>query len=632
MSDSTRRVLLCWLFMLSGACGLIYEAIWPHYLKLFLGHAAYSQTLVLVVFIGGMALGAAICGRFAARIRRPLLAYAGVELLIGLMALVFHTVYVGATNWAYDVLLPATCGESTVCLPQWGLSALLILPQSILLGMTFPLMAAGVLRVSQDGTGRALGFLYAQNTLGGVAGVLLSTFVLIPMSGLPGTLMTAGFGNIFLAIFVYGLSREETREPCPSGAVAVNPSWRVSPRLMLAIAGLTGLSSFFYEVLWIRMLNLVLGTSTHAFELMLASFLLGLAIGGYWIRRRIDVLTRPLVTLARIQIAMGVLAVLTLPVYDQLFDLMANLMAALSRTDGGYVLFNAGSAVLALVVMLPATIAAGMTLPLITQLLMRSGHGEAVLGRVYATNTLGGILGVILVVQLFMPLIGIKYSLILAGAIDVALGIGLLVAYRNKAPNESESIPWAGFAAIFMLVAPFVFSMDNYKTAAGVFRHGRVSMPSSARILFHKDGKTATVDVTVNGGQASIHTNGKPDAAIRVDTTESKELTADTSTMVMTGLVGPLHHPNARTAAVIGFGSGMSTASMLAVPTLTRVDTIEIEAAMVDGARAFRPLNERAYTDPRSHIVIDDAKAYFSRGQRKYDIIVSEPSNPWVSA
>ena len=195
----TRSVrVLFGLFVASGFCGLIYQSIWSHYLKLLLGHAAYAQTVVLVVFIGGMAVGAWLAGRFAHRIRNPLWAYALAELLVGLAALVFHQVYVGVTDWAYASLLPVACQPDTWCLAQWSVAAALILPQSILLGTTFPFMTTGVLRLAPQTPGRRISLLYFLNSIGAVMGVLASGFVLIPQVGLPGALLTAGIGKDLL--------------------------------------------------------------------------------------------------------------------------------------------------------------------------------------------------------------------------------------------------------------------------------------------------------------------------------------------------------------------------------------------------------------------------------------------------
>jgi spermidine synthase len=259
------------LFTVSGFAGLIYESVWTHYLKLFLGHAAYAQSLVLMVFMGGMAAGAAWCGRFSERIANPLLAYAAAEAIIGAFALAFHPIFVGATDWSYASLLPALDNEWSVLGAKLALSCLLILPQSVLLGMTFPLMSAGLARAHPATQGEAVAMLYFTNSLGAAAGVLASGFVLIAWVGLPGTLRVAGTLNLLLAAVVWLLARPIA--PLPKATAG-----KSAARFLLAVAFFTGLASFIYEIVWIRMLSLVLGASTHSFELMLSTFILGLAL------------------------------------------------------------------------------------------------------------------------------------------------------------------------------------------------------------------------------------------------------------------------------------------------------------------------------------------------------------------
>jgi len=186
------------LFTASGFAGLIYESVWTHYLKLFLGHAAYAQSLVLAVFMGGMAAGAAYCGRWSARLAYPLVGYAVAEALIGIAALVFHPLFAASTDWAYEWLLPGLGNEWLALAAKIGLSCLLILPQSVLLGMTFPLMSAGLARAERASAGEAVAMLYFTNSLGAAAGVLTSGFLLIGWLGLPGTLHVAGVLNLFL--------------------------------------------------------------------------------------------------------------------------------------------------------------------------------------------------------------------------------------------------------------------------------------------------------------------------------------------------------------------------------------------------------------------------------------------------
>ncbi|MFO1307127.1 MAG: methyltransferase [Burkholderiales bacterium] len=632
IAAAARLRLVQGLFFVSGFCGLIYESIWSHYLKLFLGHAAYAQSVVLVVFIGGMAGGAWAAGRYAERIARPLAVYAAAEFAVGWAGILFHAVFVAATAWAYDTLLPATCSVDRWCVSSWALAALLILPQSVLLGATFPLMTSGLLRLAPQDPGRRIGLLYFLNSLGAVFGVLASVFVIIPLVGLPGASRLAGVLNVLLAVAVYALARGAERTPgiAPRPAAAARAGVPAPARLLLVVAALTGLSSFGYEIAWIRMLSLVLGASTHAFELMLASFILGLALGGAWIRRRIDRLHAPRLFLAVVQVAMGLAALASVVLYDRAFDAMAWLIATLTKTDSGYLLFNVGSAAIAMAIMLPATFAAGMTLPLITFILLRDRLGERAIGYVYAWNTLGAIAGVLLAVHAGLPLVGVKGTLIAAAAIDVALGVYLIGRSRLSRAGVAAAT-FAALAVVATAAAPWALEIDPRKALAGVYRTGLATLAGDTTVLFNRDGKTATVSVSRNrDGIVTLRTNGKPDASANLATPDQWVM-SDEATMILSAALPLAHAPRAEDVAIIGFGSGMTTATFLDAPTVRRVDTIEIEPMMVEGARHFLPAVERAYSDPRSHVVIDDAKSYFAKAGRRYDIIVSEPSNPWVA-
>jgi len=629
------RFALLALFALSGFAGLIYESIWSHYLKLFLGHAAYAQTLVLSIFMGGMALGSWVSSHSSWRWPNLLLAYALVELVIGLLGIVFHGIFVRTIDFAFVTALPAVQSPLLADAIKWLLGTLLILPQSVLLGMTFPLMSAGLIRRFPATPGATLALLYFTNSIGATVGVLVSGFMLIDAVGLPGTILTAGLINVVLAIVVWALIKKQSPEPRANAASAslapTSPQWY---RLLLFIALITGLSSFMYEIGWIRMLALVLGASTHSFELMLSAFILGLALGGLWIRRRIDAITNPERFLALVQIVMGGFALLSLPLYNYTFDVMQWLLQTVQRNTGGYQLFNITSHVIAMAVMLPATFCAGMTLPLITYMLLRQGNGEKSIGAVYAVNTAGAIAGVFLAVHLIMPLLGLKGLITLGATFDILLGLVLLWRLHQTTTTLSRRsvLAWTMAGVVAVSVTVLFAGIDPLKQASGVYRTGKLNAPdANIQILYHKDGKTASVDLIFYGSPPilSISTNGKPDASMMKDATQSP--TADEPTMILAAALPMIHSLQARSVAIIGMGSGLTSNSFLANPAIAEVDTIEIEPAMIEGAQGFRPRNERVYTDPRSHLHIEDAKTFFSTHSRQYDIIASEPSNPWVS-
>ncbi|TMB38799.1 MAG: hypothetical protein E6J58_08120 [Deltaproteobacteria bacterium] len=355
------------------------------------------------------------------------------------------------------------------------------------------------------------------------------------------------------------------------------------------------------------------------------------AVGGLWIQRRIDRLGAPVRTIAYLQVAMGVLALATLFLYGQTFAVMRWVVLHLPHDEHGYALFTLWSDGIAVAIMLPATFCAGTTLPLITFHLMKRGHGEASIGAVYAANTVGAIAGVFCAVHVGLPLLGLKGLLTLGGALDIALGVVLL--WMAAAAFTSTRVPRALTAAgaVAIGVALLFGQLDALKMASGVYRTGTLLPPGPNRVLFHRDGKTATVSVLHNDedGRRAIHTNGKIDAAISTDPRQRPS--GDEPTMALLAAVPMALHPDARRIACIGFGSGITTHLLLTNPRLERVDTIEIEPEMVRGAEHFRPWNELAYSDRRSRIVIDDAKTFFATQTQKYDAILSEPSNPWVS-
>jgi len=627
MSNRARATLFA-LFTVSGFTGLIYESIWTQYLKLFLGHAAYAQALVLAIFMGGLALGSWICSRASSRWRNLLLGYAVTEAAVGLCAIAFHPIFVRAIGLSYDAILPQLGSPAATTVFRWTLSAALILPQTILLGMTFPLMVAAFVRSSPATPGRSIALLYFTNSIGAAIGVLASGFFLVARLGLPGTMTLAGSLNLVLAAVAWRLSRNgapPVPDPGPSAHAAASAWYR---RLLLVSAG-TGAASFVYEMGWIRMLSLVLGSSTHAFELMLSAFIFGLAFGGLWVHRRIDRASDPRRLLAIVQLAMGLLALATLPLYGESFGAMRWLIASLEKSDAGYLAFNLASNAIALAVMLPATFCAGMTLPLITSILLREGSGEKSIGSVYAANTVGAIAGVFFAIHIGMPLLGLKGLLIAGAALDVTLGVAL--AWWLAASSRRWRVPaaFAAVAASGLVAAALLVRLDPYLMASGVYRAGTLLSPDQVKLLFHEDGKTATVTVDERPGARAVRTNGKVDSALAFGPAARTQ--PDEFTMILMGALPLALHPHPRTVANIGLGTGLTSHTLLCSPEIERLDTIEIEQKMIDGARLLSERVGRVFTDPRSRIHVDDAKSFFSVQGSKYDVIVSEPSNPWVS-
>jgi spermidine synthase len=652
------RLLLIAAFICSGAAGLVYESVWTRYLGLFVGHTAYAQIIVLAVFLGGMAIGAGVVARYSARIKLPLVWYASVELGVALGGFLFHYAFRFATNAAYDTIFPAL-GGTTLLVAKWSIAALLILPQSVLLGATFPLMSAGYLRLERgDGdattsTGRTLALLYFVNSIGAAFGVLIAGFYLVRVVGLPGTLASAALTNMLAAGIVFvaaGWLTGEERAPLSASSsnvappnrapYALSPTPRTLRPTLYMIAFGTAIASFIYEIAWVRMLSLVLGAATHSFELMLSAFILGLSLGAFAIRKRADSLRDPLRTLAIVQWVMGVLALATIPLYLASYRWTAALLDVLNRTDSGYTIFNYARYAFCLVVMLPATFCAGMTLPLITRTAMAAGGGEADIGRVYSINTLGSIVGVAFAALVLIPALNLKGTLVLGAAIDMSLGIYIVARFFFAVPSGRRLLLiTAGGGAIVVANAVFTQHFDRGLLTSGVYRYATAPEPGTRILAFYRDGRTATVSVRGDGDNGySLATNGKPDASLTKEWLQPMApsdprgpIGGDQVTQAFLPIITLAHAPKAKNAAVIGFGSGVSSHILLGSPELENLFTIEIEPSMAQASRIFHAANNRVYDDRRSTIVFDDAKSYFAAAGRKFDLIMSEPSNPWVS-
>lgn len=628
------KFLLLGAFILSGLAGLIYQSVWSQYLGLFLGHAAYAQALVLAIFMGGMAIGAMLVARLGIHWNNLIRGYAIIEAIIGVFGIAFHFIFIEAVDFSYDRLIPLAGTPWLADLSRWLIAAILIIPQTILLGMTFPLMSGGLIRRFPKEDGQLLGGLYFTNSIGAAFGALMAAFFFLPQMGLPGSMVIAGVLNLLVAAIALWLSQKPEQEKSlskDSSLQAIDEDKSSSLiKVVLFSTALSGAASFVYEIVWIRMLSMAVGSTLHAFELMLASFIAGIAFGGLWIRKRADVSVNPLRLAGWMQVGMGLAALFSLTLYGNAFGWVSWIMQGLARTENGYAFYTMWTAGIAILIMLPAAFFAGTTLPLFTVTLLRAKHGERAIGQVYAWNTIGSIAGVFIAMHYLIPSMGLKLALIVAAFVDMLIGLFIL-NYKSEKKYHNKWNLSAGFLVIVATALSIAkVDFDPMKLASGVFRTGNLENMNQSKIIYYKDGKTASISVREwEHGVVSIATNGKTDAAIAMH--PERVPSDDESTMALAAAIPLAMHEAPKEIGVIGFGSGMTTHTFLGDARVERVDTIEIESAMVNGARIFGHRVARAFQDHRSNIIIDDAKAYFSGQQAKYDIIISEPSNPWIS-
>jgi predicted membrane-bound spermidine synthase len=572
------------------------------------------------------------------KVRRPLLGYATVELAIGIGGVAYHPLYNLLTGFFFDSEWVAGLGFTGAEVAKVVLATGSTLPIAIAVGMTFPFIAAGLMRKS--GAEVSLPMLYFTNSFGSAIGILVTSYMLIPELGNHVTLCVAASINFLLAMvfgfigFMTSPTREEDEEDLPfvgEGSAEREPlnedyvaehKLAMPPKSMwFWIAGITGLTSFIYEIVWIRLLSLLMGSSSHSFDQMLSAFILGLAIGSAVSGKLLK--KDSLVVLSMAQILMAFFALCTLYFHKPFWGMMNEANQIFNPTNDGYVCWSLFKYALSVLWMVPTSFFAGMTLPLITIILTRAFRSEAPIGKVYGWNTVGSIIGSAGGGLLLLPLLQLKGALVLAAVLDFAIGFALLVIYRKR---FRYSVPFYVICA-FMILPSIFIGFDPHLITSGAFRAYKNLHPDEKIIV--RDGKTATISFHESEVHYYIKTNGKADASLgknRENPIEGDELTqAATAFMPMAMKTEPYD------AAMVGFGSGMGAHYLLADPLLKDFDCVEIEQEMMDLAKGFYPWNSRGYDDPRIHIYIDDAQTFFLTNRRKYDLMISVPSNPWVS-
>jgi spermidine synthase len=582
------------LFFLSGAASLADEVVWFKYLNFVFGSTTAATATLVAVFMAGLGLGAWAMGRIAPRLARPTLVYSGLEAGVAVFALATPALF-GAVEQGYVFAYRHLgSGPAGLTAARIVLSAAALLAPTFLMGATFPALARHVEAGREPG--RSSGGLYAVNTAGAVAGVLVSAFVFIPLWGLWATLVASACVSL-LAALIAAASRASAPREEPDAPLLPAGRW-------LLIAFWTGLAAMADEVLWTRVLVFHLGSEVYSFALMLAIYLAGVVGGSLWgsVRASGNVEKR----LYRAQIALGlVLAaqVLAFLVFVRgLVFVGVNVVSA--RGFGGLL---ATQALVTSLYLLPATVLMGYTFAL----LLRAAGGtprEAPrrAGAVYAANTFGGIVGALVSGFVAIPLLGTQNSLVAAAL--VAIGAAVLVRPAGAA---------AWIAAPVVLGAAFLAPRDGVILSTGVLSSG-----ADRRIVFYDEGVTATVSVAENlrpRPWLSLELNGVNVAGTSPNLLVTQELQGHLPLCLARDPRAVLH---------IGFGSG-GTAHAVSLHPVRRIRVVEISPEIPEAAdRFFRSVNHGVLRDPRLRLTINDGRNFVLADPETFDVILSDSIHP----
>jgi spermidine synthase len=627
-------LLVTGCFFISGIAGLIYQVVWSKYLALFLGHTGYAVVAVLAAFMGGLALGNVWLGAAADRVRRPLAFYGLMEIGIALYAFLFPFYFQLCYRAFISVARGMAAGASGLLILKFGFSLALVLFPTALMGATFPALTRFVTSSLDELRGR-VGWLYCVNSMGAVFGCFIADYWWIPKFGLEVSILGSGIMNLLIGLLAIGISKSisEAQQPVlqtSADSIDVETFTSDDLRLGLWAIGLSGFVAMLYEVAWTRLLALVLGSSTHAYTLMLMTFILGIAAGGglvtLWSRRKGTVNA-----LGWAEAALAGTVFISLFFYQWLPYGILRSTGQFPRTSGFYPLYEVTQALFCLAVMFIPALCLGTTLPLASRIATArlASSGRSV-GKVFAVNTAGTVLGTALTGLLFMPVFGLARTFAFGVALNALIAVLILCRNSNSRRPVFGTIA-AGLVYIFLADASFgsswekVFSYGwwrSYQIPGSIREFNNLSQ---ARTLhFHCDGAGSTVDVDSLGSAnaaLSLRVNGKVDATSR----------GDHPTQLLLGHIPMILHPTYTNALVIGLGSGMTCGAILCHPTIQSVTAVEISPEISQAARLFADANNRALEDPRLKLIEEDAKSYLKINQDRFNLIVSEPSNPWMA-
>ncbi|PYU05174.1 MAG: hypothetical protein DMG34_08900 [Acidobacteria bacterium] len=623
------RLQLC--FFLSGAAGLIDQVVWTKALGQLFGYSAYAVATVLAVFMGGLALGSAIFAQWRPANKSGVALYSWMEFAIAASTLL-SLPGIALVKQLYLTSYPHAGGSAATLLALrfFGAAMVLALPTA-LMGGTLPVLLGGVAREVKQ-LGIRAGRFYAVNTAGAVAGTIAAGFFLIPRMGLRLTLITAVILNV-----IAGLLAQRIAQPIAVASEDVRARRAESANvqssaLYMVCFAAVGATAIAYELSWTRLLATPLGSSTYAFSLMLAVFLLGIAIGSAlfekWFRKKHEASAG---VFAVTQFATAAAVLFSLWMYREIPEV---LLFLLRNFDEKFTSLVAAQAVTCALALLPATMLFGFNFPAVLALVSGSNRLStekerslsSSVGRAAAANTIGAILAAMVGGFFLLPWIGSFRLAALAASVNVAIGVILSVNANSRnwrpvavAALLLAAIGWTAWSPTFFSRASATFGVvlyGSYHNSALTARE----MAETEDLVSFKDGINATVAVTRSENYIALKINGKVDAS-----------NLDAGTQLFLGDLGAVFHPHPRKVLIIGFGGGMTASAVSRFPDVERIDCVEIEPGVLEAAAYLERLHRGVLQDHRLHIYFDDARNFLQTSRGKYDLIISEPSNPWIA-
>jgi spermidine synthase len=642
LGKQTIKTILAIIFIISGTTGLVYQIVWFKYLSLFLGNTTYAQMTVLAAFLGGLALGNYLLGKRADTISNPVKIYALLELFIGVFCFSYPTLNSLAGNSFLQIASQLNISSQNFLFSalRFFVAAILLLFPTIAMGGTLPVLSKYFV-CNLKGSGKDIAMLYFLNSFGAVIGVLFAGFILIKEFGLAATCYSVALLNVLIGVVGLILSSftndvssasEQMIKENDSVSSLANPGTGIINIIMI-VSFFSGMAALLYEMVWTRLLINFFGSSTYSFSIMLAAFILGITIGSWILSQATLTKINKIKILTFSQMAIGLTTMAVLLFYERLPYVLWEVSAIFSKTPRSFEIFLFVEFLICAALIFLPTIFMGISLPAAAEAVSigRKQVGAAV-GKIFSINTIGTVIGVILTGLLFIPLFGIKKTFEIGIAINFLSAVILLWSYKQFKIKTKFIFSFVCFCSFILYIVMFS-NWNRSVISSGVFKSFNSPPPKSyadflkaasdEKIIFYEEGVTATVTVTQSlsdTNQKSLIINGKPDAST----------TFDMPTQVLLGQIPMMLHPDPKNVFVVGFGSGTTIGSVLTHP-VKRVLCAEISKEVISTASLFKKENNNCILDKRLSVVNEDAVTLLKLSKDKYDVIISEPSNPWIA-
>lgn len=607
-------ILIYLLFFLSGALALVYQVVWSRIMTHVFGSTALAVGTVIAAFMAGMAIGSWLFGKLADNNSNCLRLYALVEIGIAVTALLAH-VALNALGTAYPQLYGLVGGSDLLLgLTRFLLAFVLVMAPTVLMGATLPVLTR-LLAAKTGAAGRSLSSLYAINTFGAVTGVLLTGFFLIGKFGIHIPVYIAVAGNLAVGLVAWvagGTLAGNAKIPGPgrhdTSTSYVTPLSPAMYRFLLLGLGLSGITSFAYEIYWTRSLVFILGNSTYALTTMLSAFLTGIALGGWLIRfvmvRSID----RVLAFGVIQVLVGLFSASALTLLFSVSDAQALNQYVLGTTPRALNLLLTGYAVAFLVMLVPATLI-GMTFPLVGSLGVRTpGQAGAVVGRTYAINTVGNVIGALLPGLFLINWLGIQKGILGMAVLNVLLGFCVLILQLRKPGRHAG---WR--TAVIALLVLAIFAMSK---APLQFQFPSENERPDFTTLYYKEGPLATTKVYEDPRSGEKHMSVDGIVIGGTGNAEFKQL--------LLAHLPKFFLSDYSTELSVGLGSGILVGESANHAGISRITSVEIEPSVIAGAAWFESENHGALTRPKIEIVEDDIGNFLRTTDARFQVITAD--------